>query len=284
MAEAVAQAIATRGPLIAEAGTGTGKTFAYLVPALLFGGKVDRLHRHQDAAGPALPARPADGARRAARAGRRSRCSRDARTTSATIISSDRRGGQPSCRATMLAICRGSSLRARDRNAATAASSPTFRKTRRSGRWSRRRATTASAANCAHYANCFVLKARKDALEADVVVVNHHLFFADVMLRDEGSPSCCRRATRSFSTRPHQLPDTATLFFGETATAGAARRSRARRRGCGADRRRAKSPTCRTPRRASGRPYGRSGLRSAKHAGQARGNGCRHTPGLPGRA
>ena len=40
MAQAIAQAIATRGQLVAEAGTGTGKTFAYLVPALLYGGKV----------------------------------------------------------------------------------------------------------------------------------------------------------------------------------------------------------------------------------------------------
>ena len=40
MADAVARAIAERKPLLAEAGTGTGKTFAYLVPALLFGGKV----------------------------------------------------------------------------------------------------------------------------------------------------------------------------------------------------------------------------------------------------
>src|SRR3954471_10827923 len=40
MAEAVARAIAERSSLIAEAGTGTGKTFAYLVPALLYGGKV----------------------------------------------------------------------------------------------------------------------------------------------------------------------------------------------------------------------------------------------------
>ncbi|HYR01125.1 MAG TPA: ATP-dependent DNA helicase, partial [Casimicrobiaceae bacterium] len=40
MAEAVARAIADRTPLVAEAGTGTGKTFAYLVPALLYGGKV----------------------------------------------------------------------------------------------------------------------------------------------------------------------------------------------------------------------------------------------------
>src|SRR5258706_11572578 len=40
MAQAIASAIATRGQLVAEAGTGTGKTFAYLVPALLYGGKV----------------------------------------------------------------------------------------------------------------------------------------------------------------------------------------------------------------------------------------------------
>ena len=40
MADAVARAIANRSALLAEAGTGTGKTFAYLVPALLFGGKV----------------------------------------------------------------------------------------------------------------------------------------------------------------------------------------------------------------------------------------------------
>src|SRR6266853_1361208 len=40
MAEAIALAIETRGQLLAEAGTGTGKTFAYLVPALLYGGKV----------------------------------------------------------------------------------------------------------------------------------------------------------------------------------------------------------------------------------------------------
>jgi ATP-dependent DNA helicase DinG len=40
MADAVALAIAGRTPLLAEAGTGTGKTFAYLVPALLYGGKV----------------------------------------------------------------------------------------------------------------------------------------------------------------------------------------------------------------------------------------------------
>ena len=74
MAEAVARAIAERGQLVAEAGTGTGKTFAYLVPALLYGGKVivstgtktlqDQLYR----------ARHSAAARRARCPGHASRC------------------------------------------------------------------------------------------------------------------------------------------------------------------------------------------------------------------
>ena len=111
-------------------------------------------------------------------------------------------------------------LRARDRRAATAASSATSRRTRRSGRSSRRRATTASAAKCAYYRECFVMKARKEALEADVVVVNHHLFFADVMLRDEGLAELLPACNTVILDEAHQLPDTATLFFGEQTTAG----------------------------------------------------------------
>ncbi len=49
---------------------------------------------------------------------------------------------------------------------------------------------------CPHHGECFVMKARKEALDADVVVVNHHLFFADVMLRDEGVAELLPAATR----------------------------------------------------------------------------------------
>ena len=65
-----------------------------------------------------------------------------------------------------------------------------------------------------------MLKARKDALEADVVVVNHHLFFADVMLRDEGLAELLPACNTIVLDEAHQLPDTATLFFGEQLTAG----------------------------------------------------------------
>ena len=65
-----------------------------------------------------------------------------------------------------------------------------------------------------------MLKARKAALEADVVVVNHHLFFADVMLRDEGLAELLPACNTLILDEAHQLPDTATLFFGEELTSG----------------------------------------------------------------
>src|SRR3954468_2750100 len=69
---------------------------------------------------------------------------------------------------------------------------------------------------CAHYAKCFVMEARKQALAADVVVVNHHLFFADVVLRDEGVSELLPASNTIIFDEAHQLPETASLFFGQT--------------------------------------------------------------------
>src|SRR4029453_14213665 len=55
--------------------------------------------------------------------------------------------------------------------------------------------------------------------DADVVVVNHHLFFADVTLRDEGLAELLPACTTGILDEAHQLPDTATLFFGEQTSA-----------------------------------------------------------------
>ncbi len=59
------------------------------------------------------------------------------------------------------------------------------------------------------------MEARKKALAADVVVVNHHLFFADVMLRDEGVAELLPSANTVIFDEAHQLPEVAGLFFGE---------------------------------------------------------------------
>ena len=56
------------------------------------------------------------------------------------------------------------------------------------------------------------------ALAADVVVVNHHLFFADVMLRDEGVAELLPACNTVIFDEAHALPETASLFFGETAS------------------------------------------------------------------
>ena len=68
---------------------------------------------------------------------------------------------------------------------------------------------------CPNHKDCFVLKARKEAMDADVVVVNHHLFFADVMLRDEGAAELLPACNTVIFDEAHQLPETASLFFGE---------------------------------------------------------------------
>ncbi|HEX8962793.1 MAG TPA: ATP-dependent DNA helicase, partial [Rhodocyclaceae bacterium] len=68
---------------------------------------------------------------------------------------------------------------------------------------------------CAFFSECFVVKARRAAMEADVVVVNHHLFFADVMLKDEGMAELLPACNTVIFDEAHQLPEVAGLFFGE---------------------------------------------------------------------
>jgi len=219
MADAVAHAIGTRTALIAEAGTGTGKTFAYLVPALLYGGKVivstgtktlqDQLFERdlpvvRDAL--ALPATLAllkgranyvchHHLERAAAEGRfPSR--EDARHLPKIIAFS--RASATGDRGALADVPENATIW------------PLVTSTR----------DNCLGGDCAHHADCFVLKARKAALEADVVVVNHHLFFADVMLRDEGLAELLPACNTIVLDEAHQLPDTATLFFGEQLTAG----------------------------------------------------------------
>jgi len=60
-----------------------------------------------------------------------------------------------------------------------------------------------------------VMKARREAQQADIVVVNHHLFFADVALKDTGVAELLPSANTIIFDEAHQLPDTATLFFGQ---------------------------------------------------------------------
>jgi len=219
MAAAVARAIAQRSALIAEAGTGTGKTFAYLVPALLYGGKVivstgtktlqDQLFERdlplvRDALGLPVTLALLKGRanyvchhhlERAAAEGRLP--SRDDARHLPRIIAFARASGTGD-RGALADVPENATIW------------PLVTSTR----------DNCLGTGCAHHADCFVLKARKAALEADVVVVNHHLFFADVMLRDEGLAELLPACNTVVLDEAHQLPDIATLFFGEQLTAG----------------------------------------------------------------
>lgn len=71
-------------------------------------------------------------------------------------------------------------------------------------------------AECDDYQECFVVKARRKAQEADIVVVNHHLFFADMALKEEGFGELLPAADVVVLDEAHQLPDIASTFFSET--------------------------------------------------------------------
>jgi ATP-dependent DNA helicase DinG len=73
---------------------------------------------------------------------------------------------------------------------------------------------------CPQFKNCFVMDARKQALEAELVVVNHHLFFADLWLKDEGVSELLPASNMVILDEAHQLEDIATVFFGETLSTG----------------------------------------------------------------
>jgi ATP-dependent DNA helicase DinG len=214
MALAIADAIKNNTQLVAEAGTGTGKTFAYLVPALLTGGKViistgtknlqDQLFTRdlpnvRDAL--KVPVRVAMLKGRSNyvchyHLGRAEQEGRFASREDAKyvhvikIFAENSKTGDKS------------ELNSVPENATIWPSVTSTRDNCLGG-------------DCAYYKDCFVMEARKQALAADVVVVNHHLFFADVMLRDEGVAELLPSANTVIFDEAHQLPEVAGLFFGE---------------------------------------------------------------------
>ena len=215
MALAVAEAIRDNAILVAEAGTGTGKTFAYLVPALLAGGKViistgtknlqDQLfQRDLPTVRDALKA-PVSIALLKGRANyvchyHLERTQSDGRFATREDV---RHLGKIEKYAKVTQSGDKSGL------ADVPENSPV---------WMQVTSTRESCLGqeCPQHKECFVLKARKEAMEADIVVVNHHLFFADVMLRDEGVAELLPACNTVIFDEAHQLPETASLFFGES--------------------------------------------------------------------
>lgn len=215
MARAVADAIATQGTLLAEAGTGTGKTFAYLAPALLWGGKVivstgtknlqDQLYlRDIPVVRKALNV-PVSVALLKGRANYVCHFHLDRTLQNGRLTSREDVGY-------LREIARFI------KTTGTGDKAELSRIPETAPVWSLVTSTRDNClgAECAHYQDCFVMKARKEAQQADVVVVNHHLFFADVALKDTGVAELLPTANTVIFDEAHQLPETATLFFGDT--------------------------------------------------------------------
>jgi len=209
MAEAVAEAIAGSDKLVVEAGTGTGKTFAYLLPALLSGRKTiistgtkalqDQLY-HRD-----LPlisnaiGRPVTTALLKGRANYLCLHRLDQVTEVAATLLDElnevrewRYRTDSGDRAELIDVAEDSAI------------------------WP---LVTSTADNCLgqkcpEYSKCHVVKARRAAQEADLVVVNHHLLLADLAMKEEGFVEFLPGAEAIILDEAHQVPDLAVQFFG----------------------------------------------------------------------
>ncbi len=69
--------------------------------------------------------------------------------------------------------------------------------------------------DCPEWSGCYVVKARRDAQEADIVVVNHHLLLADMAIKEEGFGELLPAADTFIIDEAHQLPEVASRFFGK---------------------------------------------------------------------
>ncbi|WP_431819520.1 ATP-dependent DNA helicase [Burkholderia sp. F1] len=214
-AAAEADSDAGDNTLIVEAGTGTGKTYAYLVPAMLWGGKVivstGTKHLQDQLFLRDLPT------------------VRDALAVPVTVAMLKGRANYL-CHYYLQRTADNGRLPSRQ-DTAYLQEIVRFAKVTRSGDkaelasvpenapvWSMVTSTRDNCLGqeCPHYKDCFVMQARREAQQADIVVVNHHLFFADIMLRDTGMAELLPNANTIIFDEAHQLPETATLFFGET--------------------------------------------------------------------
>ena len=217
MADKVSQIIEDGGVLVIEAGTGVGKTFAYLVPAILSGKRIiiatgtknlqDQLF-HED-----LPT------------------VRNALGVPATTALLKGRANYLCTHRLDMNLKAGDSSSRRYQHELEMIND-----------WAGRTASgdiaevddveegsfvwplvTSTSENCVgqdcdDYNDCYVLKARREAQAADIVVINHHLFFADMALKEQGFGDILPGADVFIIDEAHQLPDVAGNFFGFTVT------------------------------------------------------------------
>lgn len=214
LAVAIAKVIEEKDTLVAEAGTGTGKTFAYLLPVLLSGKRAlistatktlqDQLFQKDL---PMLVRALGLSARIQNLKGRANYLCR----YRIELYSEEGHFQTPQA-AHELALIR---QRLGQLTVGERAELPEIKED--SSVWPFATSTTDNClgSDCPSYQDCFLIKARKRAMEADVVVINHHLFFADSKLREEGFAELFPGVEAIIFDEAHQLLDIAVNFFGE---------------------------------------------------------------------
>ncbi len=224
MAERVATALEHRETLVVEAGTGTGKTFAYLVPALLSRSRVlistgtrtlqDQLFSKD------LPLVAAALGRPARIALLKGRTNYLCRYRLARV--------GPACEPLPLSL-EDTDAETPTRHSGMLARIERWARTTRRGDLAEVRGlsdahpiwpqVTSTRENCLgnrcpEISRCHLALARREALESDIVIVNHHLLLADLVLKEDGFGDILGAADAVILDEAHQIPDLATQFFG----------------------------------------------------------------------
>jgi ATP-dependent DNA helicase DinG len=212
MASHVAEALHQNRWLVVEAGTGTGKTFAYLVPALLSGKRViistgtrtlqDQLF-HRDL--PLLGRVLGRVVRIALLKGRANYLCRERYARLGAELQLD--AAEASLRAEIARWSQSTT----EGDLAELTALPDAHPLRERMTSTRDNCT---GNRCAEFARCHVFAARRRANEADLVIVNHHLLLADLALKEEGFGDILPSADAVILDEAHQLPDLAAQFFG----------------------------------------------------------------------
>ena len=215
MAERVSIALEKGDNLITEAGTGTGKTFAYLVPALLSQSKVlistgtknlqDQLF-HKDL--PIVRKALAVSSTVALLKGRANYLC----LHRLDLAEQEGRFRTPEMANNVIQI-RGWSAETSSGDIAEMSSI-----SEEDMIWPSVTSTSDNClgAECSYFDKCHLVEARRQAQAADIVVINHHLLFADMMLREDGFAELLPQADAIIVDEAHQLPEVASSFFGES--------------------------------------------------------------------
>lgn len=215
MALAVSRAISSGQTLVVEAGTGTGKTYAYLAPALRAGKRViistgskalqDQLYSRD------LPsvAKALNFTGTLALLKGRANYLCLERLEQQVMTG----GSLPAAVLSDVILLRSWANQTREGDISTCASvaedSPAWPLVTSNN-------DNCLGSDCPQYDACFVVKARHKAMDADVVVVNHHLFLADITVKESGFAELIPDAEVIIFDEAHQLPDIASHYFGQT--------------------------------------------------------------------